>query len=614
MDDLSGLCLSCMRPLDENGKCSHCGEASLPEQGSPFLGLGTTIYGRYYIGKMIKTNGEGSTYVAYDTKLQRPCTLREFFPSAIATRDADGLTVIPSVGSQTAYDMCYDAFLKLWTKLMRLKGLTSLISVYDVFKSNATVYAVYSDSEETTLRTFLLSNGVGYIPWEQARILFMPVLSTLSTLHTSGIIHRGIDPSALIVTPEGKLKLTDFCTSNVKTAYGELESDLSDGYAPLEAYGNASETGPWTDIYSFTAVLFRALVGSTPISAPVRAQNDQMMIPAKFAEQLPPYVINAIINGMQLDEKERTHNCEQLRSNLSASPRAIGASAEIFSKNTTELNAKTAQQRAQEHLPPYPQGGERVPTQHRQSQPQPQPNRDPYKDPITPERIQKAKEAEEAANRKNNSRKRLTVLLVAVLVLLLIGIGLVVSELINNAGSHGNNSTDAPEVTDAQTVAVPSFVGQMYDAVTSDTYYTAMLTFKTVTLPSDTVPRGQIMAQDIAPSTVVVVGTGVTLTVSTGPDVFPIPDVTGLTYDAAYAALSSRGLICSRSVKYNDGTHTADTVAETVPPLNSQVKSGDTVYIVLWSALEESLPDGSTLPTDNAGETTADAAAETTAP
>lgn len=602
MDDLSKLCFSCFRPLDENGRCPHCDAAQSAVQAasltddSPVLPLGTMINNRYFIGKAIKTNGEGSTYVAYDNVLDRPCSVREFYPSAIAARDFDGITVLPSDGSYSAFHMCYDAFLKLWTKLMRLKGLTALISVYDVFKANGTVYAVYSDSEETTLRTFLLGNGAGYIPWEQARILFMPVLSTLSTLHTSGIVHRGIDPSALIVTPDSKLKLTDFCTANVKTAYGELESDISDGYAPLEVYSKTGDTGSWTDIYSFTAVLFRALVGSTPIAAPIRAQNDRMMIPAKFAEQLPPYVINAIINGMQLDIKDRTHNAEQLRSNLSASPRAIGASATVFAGNTAALNAQTAQQRIQQRAV---QTAAR-PANSASGASGGQPEKQPYEERLTPERVQRAKMAEEAAEKKTRNSKLLKIFGIVILIMLLVGAGLVITDIINSSGSHGEEPSQT-QTTQAETVVIPQFTDKMYDAVISDTFYSAMLTFKMNPVYDAAVERGKIISQNFPVNSIVAKGTCVTLTVSMGPENFALPDVTGLTYEQAQATLAARGLVCKRNVKYNDGTHRSDTVAETVPPVNSQVTAGDEVSIVMWSNAD----DDTTAPGETAAAVTA---------
>lgn len=595
MSDISGLCFSCMRPLDGNGVCPHCAGLSLPVQESPMLALGTLINDRYYIGKAVKTNGEGTTYVAYDTWNERPCSLREFFPGAIASRDSDGVTVLANPGSEQAFNVCYEAFYKLWSKLKRLKGLTALISVYDVFKVNSTIYAVYSDSEETTLRSYLLSNGSGYLSWEHARIMFMPVLSTLSTLHTSGVIHRGIDPSALIISPDGKLKLTDFCTEQVKTAFGELDADISDGYAPLEVYSENGSTGPWTDIYSFTAVLFRALIGSTPIAATIRAQNDQMMIPAKFAEQLPPHVINAIINGMQIDEKERTHNAEQLRSNLSASPRAIGASASVFSSNTAALNAKTSQQRVQQ-VREYTQA---APVRVQNPVSQQKVERAQVQNTLAPERIQRARVAEEEANKKAKTAKFLKIFGIIIIIMVLFGAGLIISELINNSGEKPAQTTAAPA---AETVVVPMFAGQMYDAVISDTFYGSMLTFKMSAVSSSDVARGQIISQDIPANTTVNRGTCILLTVSTGPEVFALPDVSGLTYEQALAALAPRSLICTKSTKYNDGTHQSGTVAETVPPANSQVSSGDTVIIVVWSDTEDSTLPGAetTVPTQPA--------------
>ena len=95
-----------------------------------------------------------------------------------------------------------------------------------------------------------------------------------------------------------------------------------------------AKQGPWTDIYSFAAVLYRALIGSTPIDAPSRVENDTLMIPAKFAEQLPAYVINSLINALQISPEDRTRTVEELRAELSASPPPLRqAQARILMKH-----------------------------------------------------------------------------------------------------------------------------------------------------------------------------------------------------------------------------------------------------------------------------------------
>lgn len=564
MTDLKNLCFSCMNDTGGEEICPHCGNSGIPERIS-YLALmpGTMLAERYYIGKCTRANSEGFTYIAFDTQNDDRCTVREFFPAELADRGEDGITVTVKAGSDALFADCRASFGELWNKLMRLRGLTALVSVYDLFSANLTSYAVYHDIESLTLRDYLLDNGQGYISWDQARILFMPVLSTLGTLHTSGVIHRNLNPSSFFFSEDGKLKITDYVIPQAASSYGELDSVLTDGYAPIELYREDDPVGPWTDIYSFTAVIYRTLVGSTPISAPVRAQNDRMMIPAKFAEILPPHIINAIINGMQIDPTDRTRNAEQLRSNLSASPRAVSASAHVYP-------------REEEPKPVIRPGAENVRT------------------PIVTQQHPEQSHSEEKSNgqlsyeqfkKQEKNTKTLKVILVAVIVTLFIGIALIVSAMFGISDNGGGNETTA---SNADTVVVQSFLGRQYNDVVKENELSGNYIIKKVEQSNNAVPSGQIIGQDIPANSSVPKGTTITFTVSGGPQVFPVPDVSGQTYEQALATLSAKGLTCERAKKYNDGTHAANTVAETVPPAGQGVKSGDKVTIVVYEDPEAS--------------------------
>lgn len=323
MQDISKLCMICLSVKDENDVCPRCKRNIAVRQEAPLLPLKSIINERYCIAKAMKRNGEGVTYAAYDLTLDKPVSVREFFPESIASRSYDELTVVPAAGSESDFSSCRASFIELWTKLMRLKGLSALVTVTDVFQSNSTAYAVYEESELVNLNGYLNNTADGYMPWEKARILFMPVLSTLGTLHTSGVLHRGINPKSFIFSKDGKLKLTDFCAEQARTLLSDIEPELFEGYTPYEQYSADGNIGPWSDIYSFCAVIYRTLVGKDPIDAKVRAVEDKLMIPAKFAEQIPSYVINAMINGMQIMPEDRTRNIEQLRSNLSTVQRSF---------------------------------------------------------------------------------------------------------------------------------------------------------------------------------------------------------------------------------------------------------------------------------------------------
>ena len=230
----------------------------LPEQ--------TTIGGRYLIGNVISANGDGVTYMAFDTERKSTVEIREFLPDTICIRKEGSPHLLIKQDKQVFFETCLNSFLDMWRKLARMRGLSALILVIDIIEENNTAYAVCEHMEGTvTLRDYLLSASEGYISWEEARILFMPVLSTLSTLHSAGIIHRGISPNTLFVGPDNKIRIGGFSIPECRNVNTGIAAEIFAGYAPVEQFGVKAPSGPWTDIYAFAAVLYRSLIGTTPI-------------------------------------------------------------------------------------------------------------------------------------------------------------------------------------------------------------------------------------------------------------------------------------------------------------------------------------------------------------
>lgn len=563
MTDISNLCMVCLGTKDENGLCSVCRQAEDIVQTSPLLPLKSVIAQRYIIAKAHKRNSEGITYAAYDMKLEKSVSVREFYPESFCKRDADLITVLQKSGTAEVYDRYLNSFISLWTKLMRLKGITALITVTDVFKINGTAYAVYDESERVTLRDYLLETKEGFIPWDKARMLFMPVLSTIGTLHTSGIFHRGINPLSFVFSKDGKLKLTDFCIEAVRSPAGALDSEIFDGYAPIEQYSLNKKTDARTDIYSFCSVIYRSLIGTTPIDAKTRAENDRMMIPAKFAEQLPPYVINALINGMAVEPDDRTDNIEQLRSDLSASPRAVGASAPGYFPERTVRAQQETKNIYIEPLTDEPVKAQPVPRKSA---------------PVTAEAP-----APSSSSRKKNA---LIAVLCVILAILVLGIGILAGEIVKLSGGANEEQTT---VSGSSIVQVPSFIGGYISDIITNPQYTEYFVFKTITENSSTVMAGVVINQSIPENAQATKGETIILTVSSGPRSFQLDDVSGWTYEQAQAHFTSLGLVCKQSQIHNDGTHVGGVIAETIPAAESVVKQGDIITIVTYTSLDEEI-------------------------
>lgn len=316
MNDIPKLCLCCMSPLDEDGTCPECGNTEEVIQPSPYLPLKTVIGNSYIIGMEKKKNPEGITYACYDIERRASVSIREFYPDALAVRAQDNVTVLPFNNQRARYIGCMNSFLTLWRSLESLSNLPALITVYDIIEQNGTVYAVYNEPERISLRDYLLQTEKGYISWDEAKLLFTPVIETVIALNNAGVYHRGISPSSLIVGNDGRLKLTNFGIMQVRSENSVLRAELFEGYAAYEQYCSPEGQGPWTDVYALASSLYRTLTGVMPISALSREKEDLMMFPAMFTEIIPSNVIEGIIEAMEIYPQDRTQSAGQFLSKI----------------------------------------------------------------------------------------------------------------------------------------------------------------------------------------------------------------------------------------------------------------------------------------------------------
>lgn len=523
------LCMNCMNEIGDVKQCPYCGYHTDSPQMAPYLPTKSVIGTRYMVGKLLDYNGDGATYMGFDKERKIPVTIREFLPDAISTRKVGDTFLSPLAGCDVLFLEAKDEFLDLWRKIARMRGLSAIQPVLDIIEYNNTAYTISEFVENVSLREYLLRSQTGYIPWEKARVLFMPVLSTLGTMHSSGVVHGGISPSTLIVCKDGKLRLTGFSISRVRSARGEIPSQLFPGYAAIEQYGGKESQGPWTDIYAFAAVLYRTLIGSTPLEATSRITNDKLMVPAKFAEQIPAYVINALINALQIIPDDRTRTVEQLRAELSASP--VAASA----------------QEAQEL------------------------RREPRKEPVAPRR---------EPVKKDNSVDAKKIALIAFLACL--GAGIIILGAYFLVTQKPFSKEQNTQSVSAEMVQVPNFVGSSYSRIESESIFKERFNIIVAEAFSSDVEAGYIISQDVAKGSQVEKGSTINIVVSKGIEYITLPDLKGLQYDDVEARLKELGFTCKKVEKKNDGTHSANEVESFVPEAGKQYAKGELIYVQTW--------------------------------
>ncbi len=539
------LCMSCMREIGDEKQCPYCGFHADSPQIAPYLPIRSTISNRYLVGKLIDYNGDGASYMGWDLSSKSAVVIREFMPDAIASREMGKMQVLPMPGKEELYDDCLQSFTELWRKLMRLTGLSALVEVFDIVEENNTAYVIEEYVDGITLREYLLRTPTGYISWEKARPLFMPVLSTLGNLHTTGIIHRGISPVTLMIAPDGKLRITGFSINRVRSAKSDLNPQLYAGYAAIEQYGFEGQQGPWTDIYAFAAVLYRALIGSDPIDATSRVTNDRLMIPGKFAEQLPAYVINGLINALQIYPEDRTRNVEQCRAELSAAPSA----SVQWDDNPTELIQRESSKVPNDFL----DGGNTA-------------------EPYTPEK------------EKNSNGKTAAIIIfsiIAIIAAIIIGMSAINSQDEKETTTSPNVSEDGEGY-----IEVPELKGWLYSD--RQTQLGGVFNFSLKYEYSDDFEEGQIISQYPESGTKVKRGDTISIVVSRGPKSIKLINVTGLQYEEAKQKLEEIGFKVIKASKPvdNDGSHAADTVYRMSPSnFDGEYDKGDEVMLEVWGEI-----------------------------
>ena len=509
------LCPGCMNKKVAEGKCPICGYNPGEFSNPSYLVPGSMLDSRYVIGKVIESNGEGVTYLGFDTVTAANVNIREFFPQGLCERDSDGVTVLMLSGSEYSYNDALVKFTELSRELFRLNELPALFDVLDVRESNNTAYRITRAVPGISLREFLMRNG-GVLNWDQARSLFAPLVASISTLHSAGIIHRGISPDTLIVGKDGKLRLNGFCIAETRTAKSALTSQLFPGFAAVEQYGAAGTQGPWTDIYAFAATIYRTLVGNPPPEATERLSDDNMTIPAKIARETPKAVLETLANALQVLPDDRTQNVDEMRRGLVISSAQTAATPKAPKKDTSTISTSN----------------------------------------VTDSDKSKPKKKINTGKMYGLVAGIVTAFLLAILIFFVLWITGIIgsddgstSSVQSSNGLSGvlsniNQDEEASKVesSTANKIVLSSYIGKNYVDVVADPATKDNLKFKIVSKQySEEFVKGQIISQSPKSGDVVEIGTTIEVVVSLGSSNISMVDVIGLDRDSAVLKLLKAG-------------------------------------------------------------------------
>lgn len=254
----------------------------------------TLLDGRYRVAGCIGIGGFGITYLCEDILIQRNVAVKEYFPEAWADREGREVAVRSS-GVLDAYRSGMNSFMKEIKITAAFLHERHLVTIYDAFRENDTVYMVMEYLSGVSIGKEI-KNGERqqYTPQEMAETI-LPVLEALETVHGRKIIHGDISPENILRTADGEIVLIDFGAAkyNIENQPVLNTVFLKRNYAAPEQYRTAKEgipadEGPWTDLYAVGAVMYYLLTGHKPLDALTRMsrKTSDLIPPKKYKVRL----------------------------------------------------------------------------------------------------------------------------------------------------------------------------------------------------------------------------------------------------------------------------------------------------------------------------------------
>lgn len=519
------LCMGCMQEIGNNKICPECGFDNSEKQHAPFLPYGTVLSNRYIVGSGIDTNGESTRYISFDKQTGDVVIICEFLPMGLFSREEGSAEVKINYENRLAYNKLKDDFINYYRILCELRDLSALMKVHNIFEENNTVYVVEENEDLIPFEEYV-ERSSGSLEWDIARPLFMPVISALEALHKRGVGHYAIAPKNIFITSSGKIKISGFATENERKRGTPLKSQLFSGAAAPEQYDDNFPLDDITDIYGFCSTLFYALTGHLPKSAPERRKDSRLLMSTTTVKRLPPHVVSALANGLQVERENRITDFDELRSQLSVAHTAKAIQEEI--SRTASMN------------------------------------------------LSKADKSQKGRNGMSHTS---IVIISAAITVLVLGIAGVFWLMQNPlAGVFGGNTSETVESTQSTEwtgATIPNYVGMNYEDVMKQAEGDTKITvYRSYTDEySEDYKEGTVISQNPAAGSKVTQEDGIliSITVSKGPQMRELPKVEGSKLDEAASDIAAQGLLATAEYQYSD------TVAEDRVIGYKNHQEGDTV-------------------------------------
>ncbi|MGI6144253.1 MAG: Stk1 family PASTA domain-containing Ser/Thr kinase [Clostridia bacterium] len=407
---------------------------------------------------------------------------------------------------------------------------TNIVSIYDVGQDQEIYYIVMEMIEGRDLKELIKEKSPFSV--KETLDIAVQICDALAHAHEHKIIHRDVKPHNIIITSEGKVKVTDFGLARAVSTVTVTHTDNIMGsvhyFSPEQARGEIADEK--SDIYSLGVVIYEMLTGKVPFEgeSPIsvalnKIQNDPVP-PRQINPQIGEALEKVILRAMVKDPRRRYNSVSELRNNLISA----GLYNRLENNDTVKVMEDTIK------LPRFRKGAGEKP--------------------------------EKKSIRNHNLSAPLKLWTWVMIALIVIGflLGIYLSATVLAKGE----------------VKVPDLSEKTVEEARKELEQIGLILVLGKTINHPTVEENLIISQVPKAEEIVKKNQEVEVTVSKGPLMVDVPDVYNKSLATAEIELSNVGLICEPSYAYHSQIPSGNVFRQD-PEANTSVAQGSVVKLMV---------------------------------
>ena len=466
----------------------------------------------------------------------------------------------------------------------------NIVNVYDVGEDRGLYYMVMELVEGITLKEYIQKKG--RLSTKEAISIAIQMCTGIEAAHKHNIIHRDIKPQNIIISKEGKVKVTDFGIARAVDSNTVSSSAMGSVHyvSPEQARGGYCDAK--SDIYSVGITMYEMITGRVPfdgdstVTVAMKHLQENITPPSQYAPDMSKALEKIILKCTQKSPERRYESTTVLIQDLK---RALVDPSGSFVKIDRPYNLDETVMFTEEDMGRFKHGREEYGEydddeddydEDSDYDDEYEDDEDDEKDGNTHRGKRKGK-SDEVNPQMNKMMKILTIVAAAVVILIIVLVAGKATGIFRFGSSTGIESN-----SDSANIEVPQLVGEK-EAVANEMCEKKNLVMKVVSQKQSDKPVGTVLEQNIKAGEKVKKQTVIEVVVCSGAEEVEVPDVSGNTQDDAWKILKDKGFTDYEvQTEYSDEYDNGE-VIRTTPEAGTTATVDTKIVIVVSKGAEK---------------------------